>query len=183
MAADSGFRIVGGEVVAETPFLRVEEMALEGPDGDVTPRSVVRIGGAVALVAVDGDEIVMIRQYRTPLDRAILELPAGKLDVPGEEPRAAAARELAEETGFVAGNLELISRYFTSPGYSDEFVIIYLATDLKAVDMNRIGPEEEAAEIVRVPIKDIPQILPSVEDSKTVIGLQALLLLQAGIGA
>ncbi len=183
MGADSGFRIVGGELVAETPFLRVEEMELEGPDGAVAVRSVVRIGGAVALVPIDGDEVVLIRQYRTPLDKALLELPAGKLDVPGEEPRAAAARELAEEVGFAAGNLELMSHYHTSPGYSDEFVIIYLATDLRAVEMNRIGPEEEAAEIVRVPIDDIAQLLPSIDDSKTVIGLQALLLLRAGIGA
>lgn len=183
MGADTGFRIVGSELVAETPFLRVEEMELEAPDGTVTPRSVVRIGGAVAAVAIDGDEVVLIRQYRTPLDRALLELPAGKLDVPGEEPRVAAARELAEEVGLVAANLELIAHYHTSPGYSDEFVIIYLATDLTPVEMNRIGPEEEAAEIVRVPIEDIPQMLPSIEDSKTVIGLQALLLLRAGLGA
>ena len=183
MGAGTGFRVVGSELLVETPFLRVEQIELECPDGTVTARSVVRIGGAVASVAVDGDEVVLIRQYRTPLDRALLELPAGKLDVPGEEPRVAAARELAEEVGLVAGNMELISHYHTSPGYADEFVLIYLATDLTPVEMNRIGPEEEAAEIVRVPIEDIPQMLPSIEDSKTVIGLQALLLLRAGVGA
>ncbi len=181
MAADTGFRIVGSDLVAETPFLRVEELSLESPDGAVAPRSVVRIGGAVALVALDDDEVVLISQYRTALDRAIVELPAGKLDIPGEDPRAAAERELAEEVGYVAGNIELIAHYYTSPGYSDEDVIVYLATDLTEVGTNRIGPEEEAAEIVRVPVAEIAALLPSIEDSKTVIGLQALLLLRAGI--
>ena len=181
MSAADGFTIVDRDLVAETPFLRVEEVSLRVPDGGISSRSVVRIGGAVALVPIDGDEVVLIRQYRTPLDKAIIELPAGKLDIAGEDPRAAAERELAEETGYRAGRLELMAKYHTSPGYSDEDVVIYLATELVPVEMNRIGPEEEAAEIVRIGIADIPEILPSIEDSKTVIGLQALLLARAGV--
>jgi len=176
MSAGSGFEIIASEVVAETPFLRVDEKSLQGPDGTVAPRTVVTIGGAVALVPVVDDEVVLIRQYRTPLDRAITELPAGKLDIAGEDPREAAKRELAEEVGYSAGKLEQIAYYFTSPGYSDEFVLIYLATDLDEVPMNRIGPEEEAAEVIRVPLAEISALLPDIEDSKTVIGLQALLL-------
>ena len=176
MGADSGFEIVASELVAETPFLRVDEKRLRGPDGTVAPRTVVTIGGAVALVPVVDGEVVLIRQYRTPLDKAIIELPAGKLDVPGEDPRAAAERELAEEVGYTAGNLEQIAYYYTSPGYSDEFVIIYLATELEEVPMNRIGPEEEAAEVIRVPLDEVDLLLPTIEDSKTVVGLQALLL-------
>lgn len=176
MAADTGFEILGGEVLAETPFLRVEQLDLQSPDGTIAPRSVVRIGGAVAVVAIDGDEVVLIKQYRTALDRAIVELPAGKLDIPGEDPRAAAARELMEEVGYTAAQWEQIVYYNTSPGYSDEFVIIYLARDLTPVGMNRIGPEEEAAEVVRIPLAGIGEALPSIVDAKTVIGLQALLL-------
>ncbi len=181
MVADHGFEIVGGDLVAETPFLRVEELNLRSPDGEIAARTVVRVGGAVALIPIDGDDVVLIRQYRTALDREILELPAGKLDVPGEDPAVAAGRELAEEVGFAAGTIEKLIHYCASPGFSDEDVIVYLATDLTAVPMNRIGPEEEAAEVVRVPIADIPQLLPAIEDAKTVIGLQALLLRQAGI--
>ena len=176
MAADAGFEIVGGEIVAETPFLRVEELALQSPDGSVAARSVVRIGGAVAIVALDGDEVILIKQYRTALDRAIIELPAGKLDIPGEDPQAAAARELIEEVGYAAEHWQQIAHYYTSPGYSDEFLIIYLARKLTQVGAKRIGPEEEAAEIVRISVAKIAEILPSIEDSKTVIGLQALLL-------
>lgn len=181
MSADHGFRIVAREPVAKTPFLEIEEVSLEAPDGSVSPRSVVRIGGAVTLIPIDGDDIVLIRQYRTPLEREILELPAGKLDVPGEHPKAAAGRELAEEVGFRAGRIEELVHYHASPGYSDEYVTVYVATDLTPVAMQRIGPEEEAAEIVRVPIASIPELLPQIEDAKTVIGLQALLLLRAGI--
>lgn len=181
MSAEDGFAIVGSDLVAETPFLRVEELSLRSPDGAIAARTVVRVGGAVALVPIDGDDVILIRQYRTPLDRAILELPAGKLDIPGEDPTVAARRELAEEVGFAAGIIEELVRYCASPGFSDEDVTVYLATDLTAVPMNRIGPEEEAAEVVRVPLTDVPALLGSIEDAKTVIGLQALLLRQAGV--
>lgn len=181
MSADAGFEIVDRELIAETPFLRLEELSLRGPQGDVSPRTVVRVGGAVALIPIDGDEVILIRQYRTALDRALLELPAGKLDVPGEDRMDTAHRELAEEVGVAARSLELLTHYYTSPGFTDEDVTIYIATDLYEVEMNRIGPEEEAAELVRVPIAEIPAVLPEVEDSKTVIGLQALLLHRAGL--
>jgi ADP-ribose diphosphatase len=180
MSADAGFEIVGSDVLAETPFLRLEEVSLRSPSGDVAARTVVRVGGAVALIPVDGDEVVLFRQYRTAIDRAVLEIPAGKLDVPGEAPEQCARRELAEETGLGAGLIEEISHYYTSPGFTDEDVTIYLATELTEVEMNRVGPEERAAEIVRVPIADLPGLLPSLEDSKTIIGLQALLLRRAG---
>jgi ADP-ribose pyrophosphatase len=179
--ADEGFSIVDRRRVAETPFLKLDELSLQSPDGEVSARTVVRVGGAVALVAVDGDDVVLFRQYRTALDRAILEIPAGKRDVVGEDPQECARRELAEEVGLAAGELEELVRYYTSPGFTDEELIIYLATDLSEVDMNRVGPEERAAEIVRVPIDEIAAALPEIEDSKTVIGLQALLLRRSGI--
>ena len=181
MSADAGFEIVARKVVAETSFLRVEEVSLRSPRGDVSPRSVVKVGGAVALVPVDGDAVVLIRQYRAALERAVLELPAGKLDVPGEPRVETARRELAEEVGLAAASIELLVHYYTSPGFTDEDVTIYLATDLVEVAMNRIGPEEQAAEIVRIPIAELPARLSEIEDSKTVIGLQALLLHRAGL--
>jgi len=182
-SADDGFEIIGGRVVAQTPFLSLEELSLRSPDGEIAARTVVRVGGAVALVPLDGDDVVLIRQYRTALDRAVLELPAGKLDVPGEDPEECARRELAEEVGFAAGTLERLVYYYTSPGFTDEDIVVYLATDLTEVEMNRMGPEERSAEIVRVHVDDIAGLLPEIDDSKTVIGLQALLLRRAGIVA
>lgn len=175
MSAATGFSIIASRLLCETPFLKLLELDLETPDGAVGKRSVVRIGGAVAVVPIDGDEVVLIRQYRTPLDRALLELPAGKLDVPGESPEAAARRELAEEAGFRAGCMEQVAQFHTSPGYLDEQMTVFIATELTPVPTNPIGPEERAAEIVRIPLRDLAARLPEIEDGKTLVGLMAVL--------
>jgi ADP-ribose pyrophosphatase len=176
MSAGAGFQIISSRLLAETQFLRLEELDLETPDGDIGKRTVIRIGGAVSVVPVVDDDVVLIRQYRTPVDKPLLELPAGKLDIPGEDPRAAAARELEEEAGFVAERLEQVADFFTSPGFLDERMTVYIATGLEPVAAQPMGPEEVAAEVVRVPIAEIPAMLPEIEDAKTLIGLMALLL-------
>jgi ADP-ribose pyrophosphatase len=176
MSAGAGFQIISSRLLAETQFLRLEELDLETPDGDIGKRTVIRIGGAVSVVPVVDDDVVLIRQYRTPVDKPLLELPAGKLDIPGEDPRAAAARELEEEAGFVAESLEQVADFFTSPGFLDERMTVYIATGLTPVAAQPMGPEEVAAEVVRVPIAEIPAMLPEIEDAKTLIGLMALLL-------
>ena len=176
MSPARGFNILSSRLLCETPFLALLELDLETPSGEIGKRTVVRIGGAVSVVPIDGDDVVLIRQYRTPLDRALLELPAGKLDVPGEDPEAAARRELAEEVGFRAGRMERVAHFHTSPGFLDEHMTIFLATDLTPVPMNPIGPEEIAAELVRIPISDLASRLPEIEDGKTLVGLMALLL-------
>lgn len=176
MSAAAGFNIVASRLLCETPFLKLLERDLRTPSGDVSKRTVVEIGGAVAVVPIDGADIVLIRQYRTPLDRALLELPAGKLDVPGEDPEATARRELAEEVGFRAGRLERIARFHTSPGFLDEHITVFVARDLTPVPVNPIGPEEIAAEIVRIPISEVASRLHEIEDGKTLVGLMAVLL-------
>ncbi len=176
MGAGSGFQILDTRLVAKTPFLRLEEIDLETPGGDVGKRTVIRIGGAVAVVPVVDSDVVLIRQYRTPLDKPLLELPAGKLDVEGEDPRDAAMRELEEEIGFVASELVQVASFFTSPGFLDESMTIFIATGLESVDAQPMGPEEVAAEIVRIPIEELPARLHEIEDAKTLIGLMALLL-------
>jgi ADP-ribose pyrophosphatase len=154
----------------------LEEADLETPDGDIVKRTVIRMNGAVSVVPVVDDTVVLIRQYRTPLDRPLLELPAGKLDVDGEDPRDAAARELAEEAGYTAGKLEPVAHFYTSPGFADEHMSVFIATDLTPVEARPMGPEEVAAEIVRIPIAELPGMLHEIEDGKTLIGLMALLL-------
>lgn len=176
MTADDGFEIVGSRLVAETPFLKVTEVDLKTPSGEIGKRTVGSIGHAVGVVAVDGNEVVLIRQYRTPLDRALLELPAGKLDVPGEDPEVAARRELAEEVGLLAGSMKRVAGVHMSPGFLDEYLTIYVASDLTPVEAKPMGPEEVAAEIVRIPLQEIPAMLPDIEDAKTIIGLMALVL-------
>ena len=181
MSPGTGFRIVDKRVVAETPLIRLEEIDLETPDGSIQKRTAVRFGGAVAVVPVVDDEVVLIRQYRTPLDAPLLELPAGKLDIPGEDRAVAAARELEEEVGYRARNLEQVARFYTSPGFADEEMTVFIATDLTRTATKPMGAEEVAAEIVRIAIADIPGILSEIEDSKTIVGLMALLLRLHGV--
>ena len=145
--------------------------------GPRSPREAVRHPGAVAVVAVVGDDVVLIRQYRAPVDAMVLELPAGKLDVPGEDPALAAGRELEEEIGYRPGTLEPLSSFFTGPGFTDEHMTVYLATDCVAVASNPHGPEEIAAEIVRLRIDELATYIASGEitDAKTLVGLLAFL--------
>jgi ADP-ribose pyrophosphatase len=104
------------------------------PAGQTAARDYLRHTGAVAVVAVDDqDRVVLVRQYRHPVAQMLWELPAGLRDVEGEDPVATAARELAEEAGLVAARWERLLAIYNSPGYSDEQVIIYLARDLTPV--------------------------------------------------
>jgi len=121
---------------------------------------------------VDG-YVVLIRQYRAPVDQMMLELPAGKLDVPGEDPAAAAARELEEEIGYRPGSLEVLATFYTGPGFTDEHMTVYLASNCAEAPSRPHGPEEEAAEIVRVPVVDLPGMIARDEfaDAKTLAGL------------
>ena len=145
------------------------------PTGKVMERSVVRHPGAVAVVPVVGRSIVLIRQFRAPVSQNLLEIPAGKLDLPGEDLEEAARRELAEEVGLAGGSFEMLTSFFTTPGFSDEAMWIFLATGLQEVPSRPHGAEEEVAEVVRVPISEIDEMLAQdhFEDAKTIVGLRA----------
>jgi 8-oxo-dGTP pyrophosphatase MutT (NUDIX family) len=104
------------------------------PDGHYVQRDYTRHLGAVGVVALDEQErIVLVQQYRHPVRARLWELPAGLLDVPGEDPTVTAARELAEEADLCAGRWDLLADAYTSPGYSDELIRLYLARDLSPV--------------------------------------------------
>lgn len=104
------------------------------PGGGVAARDYLRHVGAVGVVAVDEQgRVVLVRQYRHPVGRALWELPAGLLDVDGEQPAVAAARELAEEADLVAGRLDVLVDLHTSPGFSDELIRLFLARELTPV--------------------------------------------------
>ncbi|NND04144.1 MAG: NUDIX hydrolase [Acidimicrobiia bacterium] len=177
MTKHSGFDIVGASDITTSAFLRVEELRLTSPTGAEVRRTVVRHPGAVAVVALDGDDFVLIRQYRAPIDSMILEIPAGKLDVPGEDLEEAARRELEEEVGLRSRVMELLASVWTAPGFTDERISIYLASDVEAVAARPHGAEEEVAEVVRIPKADVPAMLANneFEDAKTIVGLQAAL--------
>jgi ADP-ribose pyrophosphatase len=127
-------------------------------------------GSAVILPAFDDGTVALVRQYRHPAVKYLLELPAGGLDE-GETPEQAAARELEEELGLVAAKLDKMSEFFVSPGFCAEKMWLYLATDL--TETARRPEDDEVIEVVRLPIRRALQMITDgeIEDAKTIIGL------------
>ncbi len=144
-------KVVRTEPLVSSRIFDVERLDLVA-DGGPFSREVVRHRGAVAVLAFDGESVVLVRQWRAPLATAILEIPAGTRDVEGEDPAATASRELREEAGLRAGRLERLCELYNSPGWSDQRTIVYLATELVSVPRAPIGPEEEAMEVLTVPL-------------------------------
>jgi ADP-ribose pyrophosphatase len=132
-------------------------------------KDVVVHAPAVAIVAVDtAGQIVLVRQPRAGARRELLELPAGILDE-HEEPLEAARRELREETGLRGGEWRMLVSFFTTPGFSDELMHVYLATGLE--DGTAEPDEDEQLTVERVARDDLPSLLETVEDGKTLVGL------------
>ncbi|QNG18683.1 NUDIX hydrolase [Rhodococcus triatomae] len=138
-----------GAIVA----LRLDQVVM--PGGRAAEREVVEHDGAVAIVAIDADDrLVLVYQYRHPIGRRLWEIPAGLLDVPGEDPLAAAQRELAEETGLAAASWSVLLDIALSPGFTDESVRVYLAEDLSEVERPEPEHEEADLQIERFPLDD-----------------------------
>jgi 8-oxo-dGTP pyrophosphatase MutT (NUDIX family) len=168
------FRPVGEEVRYRGPFLTVVKATFETPDGERFDREFIRHPGAVAVVPVVDGQVVLVRQFRAAVGRDLLEIPAGLLDVDGEDREAAAARELEEEVGLrLTGPLEHLVDYFPSAGMADHQVWIYLATETEPCEARPHGFEERAMTIERVPLDDIGRLATSGEivDGKTIVGL------------
>jgi len=150
--------------------LRLEEVRL--PNGAVVELELMRHPGAAAVAAVDeAERVALIRQYRHAAGGFIWELPAGVLD-PGEEPARCAARELREETGLVADELRPLGAIFTTPGFCDERIHLFLARGLRQT-AHAHGHDEAIAEIRRVPIRDALGMVQrgGIVDGKSIAGL------------
>jgi ADP-ribose pyrophosphatase len=169
---------------------RIFDVALStwrSPEGTEFEREVIRHKGAVAVVPVLGDppdaQVVLVRQFRTPIGRELLEIPAGLLDVDGESLAETAARELEEETGYAAGALEHLVDVVPSPGSVDVVLTVFLATGLRPMAARRPhGDEEHHMTVERVPWGDVPGLLRSgaLLDAKTIAGLWAARLRLVG---
>jgi ADP-ribose pyrophosphatase len=172
-----GFRRASERRVYKGRVIELVITEVVTPDGQVIERDIVHHPGAVAVVPIIGDEAILVRQYRAALDTDFLEIPAGLRDVPEEPPEATAARELAEEIGMHPGHLEMLCRVRNTPGFCDELVTIYLATDLEPVQRQAHGVEEEHMAIERVRLDDVDALIASGEltDGKSIIGLQLVL--------
>jgi len=149
--------------------LRVDELDVEG--GRSVRREVVEHPGAVTILAFDDQErLLLVRQYRHPVGRDLLELPAGTFD-PGDDPETCALRELQEETGYRPGRLERLGGFYLAPGYCTEYQNVFLATDLTK---SRLPPDEdERIELVPLPLEEALSMVEAgeIEDAKTAAAL------------
>jgi len=168
-------RVVSTEALAHSVVFDVERLELEA-DGATFHREVVRHRGAVAVLAVDVDGLVLVRQWRAPLAAWILEVPAGTCDVEGEDLETTARRELEEEAGIAATSLEWLCDVWNSPGWSDQRTVVFLATGLRRVTPRPSGPEEESIEVVRMHLEEAVGLLDAggTVDATTALAIRTL---------
>jgi len=147
---------------------------IEYPSGRHSVREVAEHpGGAVAVPILPDGRIVLIRQFRYPMKKRLYELPAGKLN-PGEDPELCAARELQEETGYVAGRLERLTSIYTTPGFCDELLHLYLASNLKKSPKGQALEEGERGLTVEIfPFEEVLKMIEDerIVDAKTICGI------------
>lgn len=149
--------------------LRVDEVLL--PSGRQTSREIVEHADCVAVVALDErGRVLLEKQYRSAVGKELLEIPAGGIE-PGESPEDAVRREMREETGYLPQKIERLGGFYSAPGYSTEYLYLYLARDL--VPARLFAEDTKEIELERVPLKDIPGLIAdgSIQDAKSIAGL------------
>jgi ADP-ribose pyrophosphatase len=165
-------QIFAGKVID----LYVEEVLL--PNGKTSKREIVKHPGAVAIIAVTNEgKIVLVRQYRKAMDRVLVEIPAGKLEK-GEAPIATARRELEEETGYKCETLRHLTSFYTSPGFADEIVHLYIAENLSKLENAASLDEDEFVDVLEVTLEEALQLVKEqqIYDAKTAYAIQYLQL-------
>ncbi len=168
--AERAFEPLGGETVYSGRIVDVRKERFRYADGEEVTREIVRHKGAVGMLAYDEHEIWLVRQPREATGESdLLEIPAGRLDVEGEEPLAAAKRELAEEVGLGAEEWEKIVTYYTGAGFTDERVHLFAARGLH--ERTAHSEENERIEVVRWPLADLDAAIAECVDAKTLIAL------------
>ena len=154
--------------------IRVRVDEVERSDGHRTTREIVEHPGAVAILAWDGERLAMVRQWRHATGQVLLEIPAGTLE-PDEAPAETARRELSEEVGLAAAAWTEGPRFYTAPGFCDELMHLFLATDLR----DDTGGDSDADEVLEPAWMTLPEALTAIEDgeirdAKTIVGVSWL---------
>jgi ADP-ribose pyrophosphatase len=171
--------VVGTRTVYRGHYLDVRVDEILTPEGRPSSRDIVGHPGAVAIVALDPDDrVLMVRQFRLAAGRTLLEIPAGTLDRASdgslEDPDLAARRELEEETGFRAGSWAHLGAFWTAPGFATELMHLYLARDLVPADEERLGPDDdERLELEHIPWRAAVAMVErgEIADAKSLVGL------------
>jgi ADP-ribose pyrophosphatase len=172
-------RTIASDVVHQGHYLQFRVDTIERADGSTARRDIVGHPGAIAVLALDDDRrVLLVRQWRTAAGEALLEIPAGTLDVHDgvtEDPLVAAKRELEEETGHQAGSWRKIAAFWTAPGFATELMHLYLATGIAGASADeRLTPDEdERLELRAVPLDEAIRLAldGSIRDAKSILGL------------
>ncbi len=171
-------------------YLTFRVDTIERADGSRATRDIAGHPGAVAILAIDADDhVLMVRQFRLAAGQTLLEVPAGTLDVTEggtiEDPDVAAPRELEEETGMRAGTWRTLGQFYTAPGFTEELMTLYLATDLQPASEDRLGPDEDERLLVdRVPVAEVLAAVDrgEIHDAKSLVALLWLSRLRSAEG-
>lgn len=171
-------RVVASRVLHRGRYLTFRVDTIERPDGSRAQRDICGHPGAVAIVALDEDDrVLLVRQFRLATGESLLEIPAGTLDVAAdgviEDPDAAARRELLEETGQRAAEWRTLGRFWTAPGFATELMHLYLARGLTTVRDKLGEDEDEQLELERIPLAQALLLAErgDIRDAKTLVGL------------
>lgn len=169
---------VSSEEIFKGKIINLQVDTIELPDGRKATREIVRHPGAAAVIAIYEGKLIVVEQYRKPLGKTQIEIPAGKLD-PNEEPHVAAVRELEEETGYVAQSITLLHKFYTSPGFADELLYVYF-TDELTVGKQSLDEDEDVI-VKLITIEEAEQYIASgdISDAKTLLAVYAWKLMLA----
>jgi ADP-ribose pyrophosphatase len=164
-------KTISSRYVFEGRAIKLRIDTVKTADGDESTREIIEHNECIAVIPVDKNgEILLVRQYRKAIEKELLEIPAGGID-PGEDPETAVKRELQEEIGYLPDYLERLGGFYSTPGFSNEFLYLFLAKDLKA---SQLYAEDTAGiQTVRIQPRDIRKLITSgeIRDAKSIAGL------------
>ena len=173
-------KTLSSQLIFDGRAVKLRLDTVQTPGGRQTTREIVEHADCVAIVAVDDeDNVLLVRQFRKPVEKELLEIPAGGIN-PGERPEAAVRREMREETGYLPRKLTRLGGFYSAPGYCSEYLYLYLATDL--ISSQLYAEDTEEISLVRVPTNQILSIitLGGICDAKSIAGLLIYLLSRKG---
>ncbi|WP_043932880.1 NUDIX domain-containing protein [Bacillus sp. EB01] len=174
-------KTIGSKEIFSGRIITVKLDEVELPNGKTSTREIVKHPGAVAVLAVtDDNKIVMVEQYRKPMEKILVEIPAGKLEK-GEDPAVCARRELEEETGYECQEMELLISFYTSPGFADEIVHLYIAKGLSQKEDAAGLDEDEFVNVMELTLEEALTLIEEkrIYDAKTAYAVQYVQLQEA----
>ncbi|RKD27862.1 ADP-ribose pyrophosphatase [Caminicella sporogenes DSM 14501] len=164
-------RTIKSDKIYQGKIINLRVDTVELPDKKYSKREIVEHPGGVAILPITKDnKIIMVKQYRKSVEEKLLEIPAGKLEI-GEEPKECAKRELLEETGYTSENIEYLFKFYTSPGFSNEVISLFIAKNLEKGEAR--PDEDEYIEIKEYEIEELLEMIKNgeIKDAKTIIAI------------